>query len=208
MSVHPLLMRISRTGRVTNNIKKGVVRKCAFCAKEIYLPPSKAMYKKSYCKGHAFKDAFNFPCEVCAKKIYTQPAQLKYRSRRTCSRECRRILARKEVQEKRQGYTKHQLDRLARYSFEAREWREAVFKRDDYTCQMCGVRGTYLEADHLKPWAYFPELRYKVNNGRTLCRPCHDTTKISAKEMREIYGNKKVRGTSRSPHVGITSFTS
>jgi hypothetical protein len=30
-------------------------------------------------------------------------------------------------------------------------WREAVFQRDDYTCQMCGIRGTKLNADHIKP---------------------------------------------------------
>ena len=52
---------------------------------------------------------------------------------------------------------------------------------------MCLVRGNYLEADHIKPWAYFPDLRFELDNGRTLCRPCHDTTKISAKAMREKY---------------------
>jgi len=88
------------------------------------------------------------------------------------------------------GYTKHQLDRLARYSPEAERWRKAVFKRDDFTCQVCGLRGAYLEADHILPWAYFSDLRFELTNGRTLCRPCHDKTKISAKKMKEIYGNK------------------
>lgn len=57
-----------------------------------------------------------------------------------------------------------------------KEWRKAVFKRDDYKCQMCPKRGGYLQADHIKPWAYFPELRYDVNNGRTLCLSCHRKT--------------------------------
>lgn len=52
-------------------------------------------------------------------------------------------------------------------------WRDAVFSRDDYTCQLCGQHGGYLEADHIKPWALYEELRYVVGNGRTLCRPCH-----------------------------------
>ena len=79
------------------------------------------------------------------------------------------------------------LNRLARRSVDAKEWREAVFQRDDFTCQMCGIRGTYLEADHIKPWAFFPDLRFELSNGRTLCRPCHDKTKMSARTMRKIY---------------------
>jgi hypothetical protein len=58
-------------------------------------------------------------------------------------------------------------------TFEYRDWRKSVFERDNYTCVCCGVRGVYIEADHIKPWCAFPELRYDINNGRTLCRPCH-----------------------------------
>jgi 5-methylcytosine-specific restriction endonuclease McrA len=87
--------------------------------------------------------------------------------------------------------TKHQIDRCLRYSKEADDWRTSVFKRDDYTCQLCGIRGTYLEADHIKPWAYFPELRFELSNGRTLCKTCHNKTKMSAKKMKEIWALEK-----------------
>lgn len=72
------------------------------------------------------------------------------------------------------GKTKE--DTRIRHSLEYRLWREAVFKRDDFTCQACGVRGIYLEADHIKPFARHPELRFEVTNGRSLCRPCHKET--------------------------------
>lgn len=52
-------------------------------------------------------------------------------------------------------------------------WRDLVFERDNYTCVNCGMKGCCLEADHIKPWVLYPELRYEVHNGRTLCRPCH-----------------------------------
>jgi len=60
-----------------------------------------------------------------------------------------------------------------RGSREYKLWRKAVFERDNYTCQNCGQVGGYLEADHIKPFALFLELRFDINNGRTLCRPCH-----------------------------------
>jgi 5-methylcytosine-specific restriction endonuclease McrA len=53
------------------------------------------------------------------------------------------------------------------------EWRTAVFRRDDYTCQACGVRGGRLNAHHIKRWSRHPELRYAVENGKTLCISCH-----------------------------------
>lgn len=56
-------------------------------------------------------------------------------------------------------------------------WREAVFKRDKYQCVIGGKKhSNRLEADHIKKWADYPELRFKVSNGRTLCKECHKKT--------------------------------
>jgi hypothetical protein len=38
---------------------------------------------------------------------------------------------------------------------------------------LCEVNTHDLHADHIKPFALFPELRFAVSNGRTLCKPCH-----------------------------------
>lgn len=53
-------------------------------------------------------------------------------------------------------------------------WRNLVFQRDNYSCYECKTRGGYLEAHHIKSWAKFPELRYEVSNGLTLCKKCHN----------------------------------
>lgn len=48
-----------------------------------------------------------------------------------------------------------------------------VFQRDDYTCQICLKRGVELQVDHIKRWSDYPELRFKLDNCRTLCKSCH-----------------------------------
>jgi hypothetical protein len=61
-----------------------------------------------------------------------------------------------------------------------RNWRKKVFERDNYTCQECKGSGVTLQADHIKPFAFFPELRLVIENGRTLCVLCHRKTETYA----------------------------
>ena len=74
--------------------------------------------------------------------------------------------------------------------WQGREWRDFVFKRDDYTCQICFKRGGKLEADHIVPFSYILKKNnittieeaiecaelWDINNGRTLCVDCHKKT--------------------------------
>lgn len=69
------------------------------------------------------------------------------------------------------GTTKERSAAMGRVEY--RLWREEVFARDNYTCQVCSQYGGHLHADHIETWKDSPELRYLASNGRTLCVPCH-----------------------------------
>lgn len=66
-----------------------------------------------------------------------------------------------------------------------KNWRKAVFERDDYTCVLCGKRGGELHPDHIKPFSLFPDLRLEISNGRTLCAPCHRETPTYGSKIRK-----------------------
>lgn len=72
-------------------------------------------------------------------------------------------------------------------------WRKQVLARDGYKCVACSAT-TELQADHIKPRRDFPALCYEVDNGRTLCKPCHKLT--------PTYGGKLLKGTriNRDPY--------
>ncbi len=98
--------------------------------------------------------------------------------------------------------------------FEYKQWRTAVFERDDYTCQKCGETNCRIDPHHKKAFAILIQeflkiydqfspiedketllrlaIKYKpfweVDNGKTLCRCCH----LSLKKQLTGYYQKKV----------------
>jgi len=80
------------------------------------------------------------------------------------------------------GSERHTLMRQIEYVL----WRTAVFERDNYTCQICRKKGEKLHADHIKSWSDYPELRYAIDNGRTLCFACHYEVTFGHKIPEEV----------------------
>lgn len=65
-------------------------------------------------------------------------------------------------------------DRISRRLLpECQEWRNKIFKRDNYTCQICNQYGGEFRAHHLDGYHWCIEKRFDIDNGVTLCKNCH-----------------------------------
>jgi len=64
-------------------------------------------------------------------------------------------------------------NRLLRKTCDFQAWRKKVFERDNYTCIICGERGGELNPHHILPFADYPQYRFDIDNGMTLCREHH-----------------------------------
>jgi hypothetical protein len=70
--------------------------------------------------------------------------------------------------------------------YEYQKWRKEVFARDHNACTGLGPHEGRLHAHHIKDYHNFPELRFDVDNGRTLCEACH-------KHIKHYGGNHRAK---------------
>lgn len=176
-----------------NKPRKGEVIKC-ICGNEFYVRKS-VVKKRNFCSKDCMRliptTKLKLTCRECGKEYLTYRSQVKHRGSSFCSLKCGGDYKSKaQFREKNhawKGGISPEHHRI-RESKQFKNWRKAVFERDNYTCQFCGIKGSYLEPDHIKPFAYFKELRFDITNGRTLCKPCHKTTDTYGDKAKKLYG--------------------
>jgi len=166
--VKPRKQKTSICSVCKNNFSHWVGRDAKFCSK--------------VCWGKR-NPPREYHCDECSK-VFVAYEGNKRRARIYCSKPCADAgLSRNTKGDKCRFWeggltTKSQIIRRSR---EYRVWRTAVYERDNYTCVLCGAKcgdgkKIILNADHIKPFHSFPDLRFDVSNGRTLCVPCHIRT--------------------------------
>lgn len=67
-------------------------------------------------------------------------------------------------------------------------WVKSVRQRDENKCKIgnkdCSGR---LEVHHILSWKEYPELRYKINNGITLCHAHHPRKRAEEKRLAPVF---------------------
>lgn len=76
-----------------------------------------------------------------------------------------------------------------RRSPQYKRWQKEIYSRDSFTCQICGSVGKKLRANHIKKFSDFPELRFEVTNGITICESCDYLWVFRREEEWESYFN-------------------
>lgn len=84
------------------------------------------------------------------------------------------------------------------------QWREAILTRDLRTCQSCSAQPEEkkLHAHHIKPWEFYPELRYELSNGLTLCNKCHRKIEVQIRKQNSLK-LKAIEERLNSPSLGL-----
>lgn len=152
-----------QTGNTQKRCEDCMYLECKWCKKK-FIPPD-SQYKKKYCCKKCYSDSMK------GKPI---PPNIQNKNGR-----------------KPRTYHKRKRPKHGGAIYD--EWRMKVWKRNNFTCQFCGKTSNQLKplgikicADHIKPYCNYPELRYEVSNGRTLCIPCHKTTETYGSRARKF----------------------
>ena len=162
---------------------------CLFCKKEILLVIKRDLSRKKYC-SHSCRQKFRasngeYSIEYMREKMWskcnTKEANLK----------------KGHPGEKNPRFLKDRSKVKHRPRYEMSIWRKSVFERDNYTCVMCNKRGVKIQADHILPYSCYPEKRWELSNGRTLCVECHKNT--------DTYGAKSFKLKKELEYVKVGS---
>lgn len=174
-------------------MKKGTYKVCKNCGKRYYMPPCRDY--RLYCSANCYFNIHKAKvliCQFCGKsyKYHVDSSGKTY-----CSRRCANLspIRRKHMSEAKEGCVawnrglKSKLSGEKHWNWQGgispkehserlrfrRTIQKLVFERDNYTCQICGARGGDLQVDHIQSWKDYVELRFDINNCRTLCAGCH-----------------------------------
>lgn len=176
-------------GEKASNYKNALLTKtCSICNKQFETYKKTQQYCSVECKAKTQMNRKVLTCINCGKEFERTASHIFWANQRGrtntfCSSKCTQEY---HIGENNPNWVKDRSllkdqNKSIRWSKEMVNWRKAVYKRDNYTCQTCGNRSSknnavMLNAHHIKKFAHNKELRFDVKNGITLCEDCHKKT--------------------------------
>ncbi len=124
--------------------------------KKVYWTCEKGHEFKSfiYCRNNLYNKSISRGCLICSQKNMTGKNNHNYNPNLTDKE--------REANRSRQSDPKY------------KKWVRDVYKKDNYTCQICFKPSSgHLNAHHLMGFDNYPKLRYNKTNGTTLCKYHH-----------------------------------
>ncbi len=145
---------------------------------------SYACLKKKYCSSTCFLAALHQQnkkprhpriCAECQSVFLPRQPALR---KRFCSRRCHmHNLHHKQGGEHHWNWRAGRSKAISKDSNNplAIAWRQAIYRRDGWQCVICRVhcRQKNIVAHHRLGYTDYPDQRYILDNGMTLCRACH-----------------------------------
>ena len=197
----------NKIGENANNFKNALLTKmCPMCNKEFTTYFSHQLCCSIDCGNKHKQNKKILKCVNCNTDFERTASEIYWFNQRGyenmfCSARCRQEY---HVGENHPNWIKDRTQlkdesKSIRWSKEMVDWRKSVYKRDDYTCQVCRKRSgkdnaVILNAHHIKRFVDNENLRFYINNGITLCEDCHKLTygkeKDFEKQFKEIVDNK------------------
>jgi 5-methylcytosine-specific restriction endonuclease McrA len=150
------------------------VNTCESCSKKFInnlRDTKKTRFCSLECFGKKLENKVKCTCTTCGIPVVRVPSMVPKNV--YCSKKCADLGYRGENNPRWIKDRTLLKDQSERKTAEYADWRDAVYKRDEYTCQHCFTVGCVLNAHHIKSFKDHEELRIVLSNGITLCKECH-----------------------------------
>lgn len=109
-------------------------------------------------------------CKLCGKKRYFPPSAIQA----YCSKACYWADEKSNLPRGANHYAFKGGVKYIRHSdLRLRKWQRLIRGKSGRKCAACHRTDGIMHADHILPWADFPDYRYDLSNGQILCKECH-----------------------------------
>lgn len=172
-----------------------IIRICPICKKEFKVSPSRIKYGRGITCSKKCQNILvslknnkkmRITCKYCGKDFFRSKSHINNKNGKGqyCSTKCAYSNKKRgKLSANWKGGRLTENEKI-RKSLEYKEWIKKILIRDNYICQICGVKNVPFHIHHVKEFSKYPDLRLEITNGITLCIPCH--SQIHKKLLRRI----------------------